>query len=198
MTQSNRPIDAEDNTPVQRLDTEQFATKFQEYYSQLWVLSAAILGDKHQAEDVVQEAAIVAMRQLDQFESGTNFVAWMSTIVRFQAFNRSRKRTRQRTQCIDPTTLDFQESKTSPDSLPLDSQASLPPDQSFFDDSVMYALENIGQVPRACLLLKTVHDLSYSDIANLLDIAEGTAMSHVHRSKAKMRQQLTQREPSSK
>ena len=43
---------------------------------------------------------------------------------------------------------------------------------------------------RASFLLRSLRGLPYSEIAVLLDIPEGTAMSHVHRSRARMRQRL--------
>ncbi len=38
------------------LGKEDFVALFQPCYSRLWALAAAILGDRHQAEDVVQES----------------------------------------------------------------------------------------------------------------------------------------------
>ena len=174
------------------LTPAQFATDFQEHYQRLWLLAAAVLGDRHLAEDIVQDAGIVALKQLDKFEVGTNFLAWMSQIVRLQAFNRSRKRTRRRTRSVDPTTLDTQTNEPTTE-LPIAAATTdLPADQTMFDDEVMSALGELRDVARACLLLRTLHQLSYADIGAMLDIAEGTAMSHVHRSKAQLRKRLAQ------
>ena len=48
----------------------------------------------------------------------------------------------------------------------------------------------MSETARSCLLLKTVMELEYREIAVLLDIAEGTAMSHVHRARNRMRELL--------
>jgi RNA polymerase sigma-70 factor (ECF subfamily) len=56
----------------------------------------------------------------------------------------------------------------------------------------MHALEQVGDVARACLLLRTIESLDYRQIAQLLEIPEGTAMSHVHRARRLLRGQLTQ------
>lgn len=172
------------------LSPAQFAAMFEEFYQRLWLLAAAILGDRHLAEDVVQDAGIVALKQLDKFEIGSNFLAWMSQIVRLQAFNRSRKRTRRRTSSVDPVTLDAQTDQATTEIPTASETTNLPTDQTFFDDAVMAALNELRDVARACLLLRTLHQLSYADIGAMLDIAEGTAMSHVHRSKALLRQRL--------
>ena len=190
MNSPRSSADAPLDSSTEKLGPAQFAVDFQQCYSHLWLLAAAMLGDRHLAEDVVQDAGVVALKQLDEFKVGTNFVAWMSQIVRFQAFNQSRKRTRQSTRSVDPITLDSEASNAAPANQFSDTNCALPPEQSFFDDEVMQALHELRDVARACLLLRTLHQLSYADIAAMLDIAEGTAMSHVHRSKALLRQKL--------
>jgi RNA polymerase sigma-70 factor (ECF subfamily) len=64
------------------------------------------------------------------------------------------------------------------------------PDQEHFDDAVMRALRQVDETPRACFLLRTLMRSSYREISELLGIPEGTAMSHVHRSRATLRQAL--------
>lgn len=192
--QPTPPADSQ-GSAIESLSPVQFAVKFEECYQRLWSLAAAILGDRHMAEDVVQDAGIVALNQLDKFTLGTNFLAWMAQIVRLQAFNRSRKRTRRRTSSVDPVTLDTQSDETlfkqaSASAAPETVTAELSPEQTMFDDEVMSALGELREDARACLLLRTLHQLSYADIGEMLEIAEGTAMSHVHRSKALMRKKL--------
>ena len=65
------------------------------------------------------------------------------------------------------------------------------PDQVVFDDSVLDALGGLEETARACLLMKTVMELDYKHISRVLGIAEGTAMSHVHRARARMRASLS-------
>ena len=169
------------------LDAAQFAMEFQQCYSRLWMLAASLLGDRHMAEDVVQDAGLVALKQLDQFEVGTSFVAWMSQIVRFNALNQSRKRTRRKTQSVDPVALASEAKNPSTEKKLLNAKSDLPPGQTVFDDEVMNALRDLRETARACLLLRILHQLSYAEIAEMLEIAEGTAMSHVYRSKDRLR-----------
>ncbi|MEQ8209850.1 MAG: RNA polymerase sigma factor [Lacipirellulaceae bacterium] len=189
---SRSPDDSAAKPSPEVLSAAQFATEFQSSYDRLWVLAAAMLGDRHLAEDIVQDSGIVALKRLDEFEVGTSFVAWMSQIVRFQAYNQSRKRTRRSTRSVDPITLDSEASNHPATTQLPDSKGVLPANQTLFDDQVMQALQELSDVARACLLLRTLHQLAYAEIAAMLEIAEGTAMSHVHRSKALLRKKLTQ------
>ncbi len=59
-----------------------------------------------------------------------------------------------------------------------------------FDDDLAAALRSLDEMPRCCLLLRVVMDLPYKDIAQVLDIPEGTAMSHVHRARRQVRERL--------
>ena len=54
----------------------------------------------------------------------------------------------------------------------------------------MSALGHLSEVARACLLLRTVEGLDYGEIGRALGIPEGTAMSHVHRSRMRLRAEL--------
>ena len=48
--------------------------------------------------------------------------------------------------------------------------------QTDFDDEVLGALQSVSDVGRACLLLRIVEQLSYAEIADALQIPQGTAI----------------------
>jgi RNA polymerase sigma-70 factor, ECF subfamily len=52
------------------------------------------------------------------------------------------------------------------------------------------ALQRLSPDARCCLLLRTIQKLSYIEIAEIMQIPAGTAMSHVHRSKSELRNKL--------
>src|SRR5688572_16362863 len=58
--------------------TLDFAAEYQKAYRVLWVVAAGVLGRSAGAEDVLQEAALLALKKVDQFQPGTHFVAWMA------------------------------------------------------------------------------------------------------------------------
>jgi RNA polymerase sigma-70 factor (ECF subfamily) len=175
-----------------RLDEHAFARLYEESYRTLWCVAAAALNDRAGADDVCQEAAIVALRKLDSFAVGTNFSAWMSQIVRLVARNASRKAARRRGASLDAVG-DIEMSEGPGASFDIDSGGRLTDDQAAFDDDVVQALEGLDETARTCLLLRTVLGKAYSDIARILEIPEGTAMSHVHRSRRRLREALSAR-----
>jgi RNA polymerase sigma-70 factor (ECF subfamily) len=162
----------------------------------LWCIAAAIVVDRALADDVLQEAAMIALGKLSQFDARTSFTAWMAQIVRFVALNHARSRQRQAAAPLE--SAEYQrgtsmrpDSPPTVSSTPISSRGSLVVDQDAFDDRVISALHSLDETARSCLLLRVLVDLPYKEIAHSLDIPEGTAMSHVHRARTHLRQRLT-------
>lgn len=150
-----------------------FAASFRRATPALWCIAAAVLGERTHAEDVLQEAAMTGLGKLRSFVPGTSFAAWMGQIVRFTALNHRRKGMRRAANEATGTVADVPAPPVSVDAA--------------FDARTAAALASLGETARACLLLKTVVELDYAEIAETLGIPPGTAMSHVHRARAHLR-----------
>lgn len=191
---------------VQRpvLSYGEFATELDRSSRTLWCIAAAIVRDRSEAEDVVQEAAVIGLSKIDQFDPATSFAAWMGAIVRYVALNHSRRVSRRNLALADPSALETagergwrgdggdggRGSGETGAAGVISSDGQLLGDQGAFDDSVLRALSSLDETARACLLLRTLLDLPYRDISLALGIPEGTAMSHVHRARGVMRRKL--------
>ena len=90
---------------MSQLSPELFAARFTACSRTLWCVAAAIVGDPGLAEDVLQEAAVIALQKLDHFDADTSFAAWMSQIVRYVALNNFRRRSRRPAMTVDPVHL---------------------------------------------------------------------------------------------
>lgn len=174
------------------LSPAEFSSRLAAASRTLWLIAASILGRREGAEDVVQESAVIGFQKIHDFQPETNFTAWMGGIVRNVARNTARKSARRHTGAADPAELD--QSRPSRAEVPADANfdrhGQLSQGQSVFDDRVVQALNTLEETPRLCLLLRTVRQMPYREIATLLDIPEGTAMSHVHRARQSMREML--------
>jgi RNA polymerase sigma-70 factor (ECF subfamily) len=176
------------------IDAESFASQFTECYQRMWLIAAAITGDRTEADDIVQEASLIGLAKRGDFVAGTNFAAWISQIVRLTALNYRKKSERRKLCVTDPVHIDQSISARAHRSgepvTPLAEGGKLSDSQMDFDDEVLSALDQISDVARICLLLRVLHQLSYDDIAQTLNIPAGTAMSHVHRAKQTIRERL--------
>ena len=183
-----------DNAESAQLDPDAFAALFEEVRGTLRLVAASECGFDH-ADDIVQHSAIIALSKLDSFTPGTNFSAWTATIVRGVARNhrRSEQRRQTRTRKLffrTPKQTSNQStaipntdgrSDAHPGASPIgpDFNAPFPLDQSLRE-----ALAVLNPNQRACLLLRSVLEHSYSEIGAILGIPEATARSHVYRSRS--------------
>ncbi len=171
------------------LTREEFALELETHAGALWCVAAAVLGDRDRARDVVQEAALIGLGRLEQFQRGSSFVHWMGQIVRFVALNQGR-REKLRRGASGETLGSVVKLHTPRESSPVSRFGQVVEGQESFDDKTLRALRELDETARACLLMRTVLDMSYREISDALGIAEGTAMSHVHRSRQRMRESL--------
>src|SRR4051812_23532136 len=75
-------------------DTDALKTLGEKYNQRLYRTARAILGDEAEAEDVVQEAYLVAYRAMGGFRGEAKLSTWLIRIVANEALARQRKRTR--------------------------------------------------------------------------------------------------------
>lgn len=120
----------------------------------------------------------MAFQKFDEFVPGSNFVAWVGQFVRYVALNERRRIQRERKHAIRlPDGVD-------PEAMPENATTTA------LNPALARALGSLDETARSCLLMRTVTGMSYKEIAAALSIPEGTAMSHVFRSRAELRTSL--------
>jgi RNA polymerase sigma-70 factor (ECF subfamily) len=140
--------------------------------------------NRAEAEDLVQETFLKALRAFDSFQSDTNFKAWIFRILRNTFLTTRTGIAASRTVFLEdhPETLDTVASPTPEHTLiRLDNQAAL-----------HAALEQLHPPLREVLLLCDVEEIKYKDIAVILDMPIGTVMSRISRARRTLRQLLQQ------
>jgi len=175
------------------LDAEEFCAHFRKSFRTHWLIAVSIVREPYLAEDVVQEAALIALGKLADFTPGTNLNAWVGRMVRYVALNHARKEQKRRSPSLE--SVGENEGATGV------GVGETPPALSTrvgIDARIEQELFLVGETARACLLLRTVEGLSYADIAELLEIPAGTAMSHVHRTRLLLRERLSDLAPEGK
>lgn len=160
-------------------------------HNRMKYIAAGVIGKMADAEDVVQQAYSIAIEKNQSFDTREQFLGWLAGIVKYCALNVRRKRTRRKTSSVDPTEIQnfVVDSKVTENTSKIDGR-DLETLKDSFDDDVMRALENISEDARTCMLLRSVENLSYKEIAGLMKIPEGTAMSMVHRARTSLRRDL--------
>ncbi len=164
-------------TGSRAMSVAEFESAFTSSYSSLVVLAAASAG-RSDAEDVVSEAAVVALKKLDSFEAGSNFGAWMATIVRYVASNTTRgeRRRRQRIRRFALLRPGMTRAGASPPTG----------DGREFSREIQPMLDQLSPAQRECLLLRVALSHSYEEIASITGISPATARSHVLRARRRV------------
>lgn len=174
---------------MNNISEQHFSELLHKAYPKLWTIASAILRDRSLAEDAVQDAAITGLKKLNDFQAGTNFTVWMGQIVRFTSLNYLKKVKRRNSNAASVHLVAEPEARVE-QIQPVSTDGALLDDQTAFDDDVTNAIQTLTHEQRTCLLLRVVHNLNYEEIAEIVDLPKGTAMSHVHRAKAAMRKIL--------
>lgn len=189
--QTREPEEKADASPAGSgvFTREDFSEAWAASSTRLWHVAIGLMRHRQDAEDVLQMALETAVRKQETFEPGTSFEAWMSAIIRHTASNHRRKLAIRSHEGGDATEL-----LAAPSAVPaapvISDRGEVDADEAGFDDCVAKGLRKLKPVASACLLLRSLHGLDYTTIAERLGIAEGTAMSHVHRSRLRLREIL--------
>jgi RNA polymerase sigma factor (sigma-70 family) len=161
-------------------------------FDSLYNFASWLVHNKSNAEDLVQETYLKALRSFASFQPGTNFRAWMFRILK-NTFLSSR------------STLDRRMSVEidSEDAVPVLPVTLSTPESLLIERSCKIAVQNaIEQLPvifREVILLCDVEDASYQEISEILSIPIGTVMSRLARARKAVRasvQSVRQGQPS--
>jgi RNA polymerase sigma-70 factor (ECF subfamily) len=167
---------------------EAFAALLDPARPRMFLVALAIVADRTEAEDVLQDATITGLNKFraGEFLSGSNFDAWMGQITRYTALNARRAHR------AGPAALgDTSERVAAPANGGAAASRGYDADDA---RALREALDTLPETARLCLLLRIVGDLPYSTIANIAQVPEGTAMSHVHRAQRALRHSLAARD----
>ena len=130
------------------------------------------------AEDVVQETMLQALRSFHRYRPGTNCRAWLVTILQRVVSNR--RRAGRRSIVVDDA------EDTIADSVPF-----VPPiPQELTDEQVLDSLRRLPLTNQEVIVLCDVEEFSYKEAADALGIPIGTVMSRLHRGRARLRAAL--------
>jgi RNA polymerase sigma-70 factor (ECF subfamily) len=139
------------------------------------------------AEDLVQDTYLKAFRSAHQFEPGTNLKAWLFTILHNTHRNMRRHDGR------SPIEVDSEAVDRAGDSAGLDRTPEELLARATLDADLQGALDDLPEPFRQAVWLRDVEELSYADIARVLDIPIGTVMSRISRGRRSLFEALQAR-----
>jgi RNA polymerase sigma-70 factor, ECF subfamily len=154
-------------------------------FDQLYNFAHWLTQNRDEAEDLVQETYVKALKGFSSFQLGTNFRAWIYRILR-NTFLTSRKGLK----VTMTVPIDFDEGGEGPEAaIERDTPETLLLARSSHE-LLQKALDELPMHFREILLLCEVEEMSYQEISETLAVPIGTVMSRLSRARQALRNQL--------
>jgi RNA polymerase sigma-70 factor (ECF subfamily) len=157
---------------------EEFEASALPHLDDLYRTAARAIGDRSEAEDLVQEAYLQAWKSFHRFQPGTNCRAWLFKIL-FHVIQHHRRRRYAMAIAGDSEQLLAESVVYEP-----------PAPEHLTDEDMLAALERVPQQFREVILLADVQEFSYKEISGILQVPIGTVMSRLNRGRRVLRAEI--------
>jgi RNA polymerase sigma-70 factor (ECF subfamily) len=142
----------------------------------MYRIAYRMMGDRHEAEDAVQDAFRSAWKSRNRYQAGCGQRAWLISILRRRVIDRWRK-------TPPPSLL----GSDKPIEIAVESEQ---PFADSYTDEMQHALNRLTNELRESLLLVVVGELTHQEAADSLGIPLGTVLSRVSRARRRLRKYL--------
>ncbi len=162
---------------------DEFTREALSYVDSLYGTALRLTRRPADAEDLVQDTYLKAFRAASQFRRGTNLKAWLFTILH-NTYRNMRRHDGRNPVDVDSEIVD---------------QAPQPPHEyspeqlltrATLDADLQAALDSLPEAFRQAVWLRDVEELSYAEIAQVLDVPIGTVMSRISRGRRALFERL--------
>lgn len=154
----------------------------QAYQADLLRLANAILNDPAEAEEAVQDAFLAALNSLESYRGDAAIKTWLFSITINGCRRRLRKRqARQQLSRALQTFFGMGAGPANPEETLIRGETRT---------AVRRAVDALGEKHRLPVLLFYDHELSVAEIAQTLDLPQGTVLSRLHAAREKLRAAL--------
>jgi RNA polymerase sigma-70 factor (ECF subfamily) len=160
--------------------------EFSEYLDGLYGYAMMLCRNRTEAEDLVQETCLRALRAMERLRPDSNVKRWLFTILRNLWFNQLRQWRRA------PKIVALESDGTGPVSV---ADTAKDPHATFVSnierEQVRNAIQQLSIQHREIIILREYEELSYREIATILECPLGTVMSRLASARSKLRDLLS-------
>jgi RNA polymerase sigma factor (sigma-70 family) len=175
----DRPDDVEDADLIARIargERSALEALYARHQAALFAYLLHFAPDRGTAEELLQDTLVAAWKNARSFAGRSSVGAWLFGIARRRAYKRLRRR--------EPVYLALDAAETVADTAPEPEAALL---ASVDRAELAAALGRLAAMHQEVLLLAFVHQLSYAEIAEVLDMPLGTVKSRLNHAKRALR-----------
>jgi RNA polymerase sigma-70 factor (ECF subfamily) len=170
-------------------DQDAFAAEALSFLEPLFATAMRLTRNRSDAEDLVQDTFVKALRFSNRFTPGTNLKAWLYTILHNTWSNRRRDASRE--------PVDVDSVRVEATAAQMEGPASVETPERILlretlDADLQDALDSLPEAFRHAVWLRDVEEFSYAEIAEMLGIPVGTVMSRISRGRRQLFRKLTE------
>jgi len=156
--------------------------------SRVLALARRLVGNREDAEDIAQDAFLRLHRHIGDFRGDSSVATWLHRTVSRLAIDQLRRRK------LKERIFFFRNSNEDADPVDLTPDTAPSPGQNFFAGEIRQrmeqALQKLSARQRVVFTLRHYEELPLKEIAERLELEEGTVKSHLHRAVSILRQEL--------
>jgi RNA polymerase sigma-70 factor (ECF subfamily) len=170
-------------------DQNAFAEIVELYQDKLYRICYRMLGNKHEAEDIAQEAFVRAFINIHTFDTNRKFSTWLYRIGTNLCIDRIRKKKPDYyldAEVAGTEGLNMYSQIASKEELPEQEVLKME-----MQDRVQYEISRLPDKYRAVIVLKYMEDLPLQEISDILEMPLGTVKTRIHRGREALRKQLS-------
>ncbi|NIA31179.1 MAG: sigma-70 family RNA polymerase sigma factor [Actinobacteria bacterium] len=164
-------------------DKQAFGILVKKYMQRSYYIALGFIGSHENALDLSQEAFVKAFRAIKRFDVDKRFFTWYYQILRNLCFNFLRDRAKHARPFSE-----FDDHEIN--RIREDSAASDDVEREELVSAVRQALSELKPKDQEIIVLKDFQDLSYKEIAEVLDCPIGTVMSRLYYARATLKTKL--------
>ena len=172
-------------SPLSRAERRaQFEREALVHLDAMYSFALKLARSRDDAEDLVSDTILRAFDRWEQYQLGTNVRAWLFTILYHTFVSRKRR--------IEAREVQLPE---EPDGWSaFEAVGDADPEgrfyDSFIDEEVMREIDKLPEDYRTAVVLSDIHGLRYAEIAEILEIPEGTVKSRLFRGRRILQKRL--------
>ncbi len=170
-------------------DEDEFSAAALDLLDSLYGAALRLTRNADRAQDLVQDTFLKAIRARARFQPGTNLKAWLYTILHNTWRNRQRDGARSRVDFDTEAVEQAAEGAGLGPATPVDPETLLL--RATLDADLQAALDGLPESYREAVWLRDVDELSYQEIASVVDVPIGTVMSRLSRGRKQLFDRLS-------
>ncbi len=181
-------LTVDDDTAVielaQRGDRAAFGELVRRYQKRAYAVAYGLVGNREDALELAQESFAKAYKAMGRFDTAMPFYPWLYRILKNTCLNHIHRRRRRGETSLDGMMEDGHDVPAGGDGPETHAH------RSELRWRISEALLRVNDAHREILTLRHIEELSYAEIAEVLDVPKGTVMSRLHAARRSLREAL--------